>query len=288
MGRHRPGNRYLGLGVLMAWLLVAIVAASAAGQLILTSVGDKCMGICAIMVINSLSFALPALLTRRLIVGDGGWLSKPRLNASIMFGLFIIALMVQPVVEWASYVNERVCEWPSLSALLGKRSDLSAELLQEVIRFDGVGDWAVTIVVVAVLPALCEELFFRLALMPALKRISHSWHSAIVVSATIFSLLHMDAYGFFPRLILGGILGVVFYLTKSIWASFSIHLLNNLLVVVSISQSKMSTYDALTMQAENPGVMMPTLSVLIVILELYTIERITQGGTPGRQDIDQA
>ena len=66
---------------------------------------------------------------------------------------------------------------------------------------------ALGLLVIALLPAIGEELVFRGILQRELWRGTLNIHVAIWVSAAIFSAIHMQFYGFVPRLLLGALFG---------------------------------------------------------------------------------
>ncbi|HNF71801.1 MAG TPA: CPBP family intramembrane metalloprotease [Chitinophagaceae bacterium] len=86
---------------------------------------------------------------------------------------------------------------------------------------------------VCLLPALIEEIFFRGCLQQLLLHWmkKYTWLVLILVAA-IFSAFHGQMSGFLPRLYLGLILGIVYYLSGSIWLSIGLHFLNNAISVV--------------------------------------------------------
>ena len=90
----------------------------------------------------------------------------------------------------------------------------------------------INLFIMAVLPAFGEEFIFRGILMKWFNK-SMSIHVAIVLSAFIFSAIHIQFLGFFPRFFMGIMMGYVFYWSGSLWASILLHFLNNGMAVVS-------------------------------------------------------
>lgn len=82
------------------------------------------------------------------------------------------------------------------------------------------------ILVFAVVPAICEEIFFRGFLFQNFRRFSAT-HWAIFFSSLIFSLLHFQIYGFFVRWIMGAMLAFLFFYGKSIQSAIFGHFINN-------------------------------------------------------------
>jgi membrane protease YdiL (CAAX protease family) len=93
-------------------------------------------------------------------------------------------------------------------------------------------DLFVNIVVMAITPAICEELLFRGVIQNQLEKWFKNAHIAVWVAAIIFSAIHFQFYGFFPRMILGAALGYLLVYGKSLWLPIVAHALNNFMAVV--------------------------------------------------------
>ncbi|MDE6395798.1 MAG: CPBP family intramembrane metalloprotease, partial [Muribaculaceae bacterium] len=96
-----------------------------------------------------------------------------------------------------------------------------------------VGSLVVSVLIVGILAGFSEELFFR----GALQRLLSSANgikpiAAIFISAFIFSFIHFQFYGFFPRLILGIYFGYLLYRTGSLWIPAIVHAFNNSLYII--------------------------------------------------------
>lgn len=90
----------------------------------------------------------------------------------------------------------------------------------------------VNLIVMAVLPAFGEEFIFRAILLKWFSKVMNI-HVAILLSAFIFSAIHIQFLGFFPRFFIGLLLGYVFYWSGSLWAPILLHFLNNAMAVMS-------------------------------------------------------
>ncbi len=86
------------------------------------------------------------------------------------------------------------------------------------------------IVIVAGLPAICEELFFRGFVMRAFERISVI--SAVVLSSVVFAVMHGNLQQLVYAFLIGIILGTVTIISDSLLAGAVIHFTMNLLSVV--------------------------------------------------------
>ena len=106
--------------------------------------------------------------------------------------------------------------------------------LMSILIMDGPMDLVINLIIVALLPAIGEELLFRGVLqMELLKRIVNP-HIAILLSAAIFSAVHLQVEGFLPKFGIGIILGYAYYWTKHIVYPMLLHGLNNSLPLLSL------------------------------------------------------
>lgn len=149
-------------------------------------------------------------------------------------GVMVLILMV-PFTDWLVVINDSWHFPQSMALIEDKMRDLgesSRQLLESLLMREEIGALVLNIVVLALLPALCEELFFRVGLQQILGRCVRNEHVAIWLTAVIFSLFHLDFFAFLPRFVLGLALGYVFYYGGSIWLNALMHFINNAIVVV--------------------------------------------------------
>ena len=96
-----------------------------------------------------------------------------------------------------------------------------------------IGGILVNIFVMAIVPAVSEEMLFRGCIQKTLTDKMRNKFLAILISAFIFSAAHLEFYGLLPRFILGIILGYVFYYTGNILMSMLLHFINNSIAVIA-------------------------------------------------------
>ena len=96
------------------------------------------------------------------------------------------------------------------------------------------GEFLMAIVIMAFFPALFEEIFFRGALQNILERWWKAPLLAVLVSAVLFSVIHMSFYLFLSRALLGFILGLMYMQSKNIWVNIGAHFLNNLVALIQL------------------------------------------------------
>jgi membrane protease YdiL (CAAX protease family) len=103
--------------------------------------------------------------------------------------------------------------------------------VQAIMQLKTPTDYLLGLVIMAFLPALCEESLFRGGLQNFLTRSTKKPWLAIVIVSILFSAVHFSFYGFLPRMFLGIILGLIYYSTGSLWLSILAHFANNAFAV---------------------------------------------------------
>lgn len=143
----------------------------------------------------------------------------------------VIFLLLVPINDWITWWND---QWNlgSLETELRRITDASKLAISQLLSLTSVGDLLLQLFVVALIPAVCEELFFRGAVQQLFRQWTNNAHVAIVITAIIFTLAHGDIYGLVPRFVLGLLLGYLFYLSGSLLVNISAHFFNNALIVV--------------------------------------------------------
>ncbi|TAF81977.1 MAG: CPBP family intramembrane metalloprotease, partial [Sphingobacteriales bacterium] len=88
------------------------------------------------------------------------------------------------------------------------------------------------LLMIAILPAIGEELFFRGTIQNIFTALFKNPHVAVWLTAILFSAIHLQFYGFLPRMFLGALFGYLFIWGKSIWLPILGHFLNNGFAVI--------------------------------------------------------
>ena len=183
--------------------------------------------------INHLSmFVLPAIATA-LFLFRRHWQQFLKINRcpdakNIGLGtLFIICAM--PLAQFAFWLNRQL----PLPSWAHQMEDSTNALIEGLLAADHPGILLFNILVIAVIPALGEELVFRGILQSSLARLFRNTHLAIWVAAFLFSAFHMQFEGFLARLVLGAVLGYLFYWTRNLWVPIIAHFMNNALQILA-------------------------------------------------------
>ncbi|WP_303309566.1 CPBP family intramembrane glutamic endopeptidase [Hymenobacter sp. BT730] len=106
------------------------------------------------------------------------------------------------------------------------------DLTRFLTQFENSTRLLIGLLVIAVVPAISEELVFRGVLQRQLTRWFGSYHTAIWLSAIIFSAIHLQFFGFVPRMVLGVVLGYLYAWSGNILVPMAAHFTQNAVQLV--------------------------------------------------------
>jgi len=182
-------------------------------------------------------FLLPSIILAWLFSTEpGAYLSlKPKPAALFLVMAVVIMFSAVPVINLLLTWNQTM-EFPSfLSGIEDwmKASEENATRITEaLLNMHNSGELFYNLLIIAVLPALGEEFLFRGILQKLFKELTQNVHVAILITAIIFSAIHMQFYGFIPRMMLGMLFGYLLHWTGSLWVPVLAHFINNGAAVV--------------------------------------------------------
>ncbi|WP_207429563.1 CPBP family intramembrane glutamic endopeptidase [Pedobacter sp. SYSU D00535] len=146
-----------------------------------------------------------------------------------------IVFAASPFIEWTIYLNQMM-KLPSFLKGIEvwmKAQELKLEgLTKQLLLMKTPTDLLGNLLVIAIIPAIGEELLFRGCLQKILIKWTAHYHVGIWVAAVIFSAIHVQFYGFLPRMVLGALFGYLFFWSKNIWVPIVAHFINNGTAVV--------------------------------------------------------
>ena len=161
---------------------------------------------------------------------------KAKTNFKSIILTVLIMLVVMPFLSFTIDINSKLILPEFMSAIeewMKQSEEQAMQLTSSFLKMDNFFDFLFIFLLVAILPAVGEELLFRGVLQKLLIKWTKKYHLGIWITAILFSALHMQFYGFLPRLILGVMFGYLFFWSKSLWLPILAHLLNNGSVVIA-------------------------------------------------------
>ncbi|MCK6690866.1 MAG: CPBP family intramembrane metalloprotease [Thermoanaerobaculia bacterium] len=141
---------------------------------------------------------------------------------TLLSGVLLILVSI-PLVLYLYEINKALPLPESFRLMEEQTNDAIKGLLQ----MDNFTEFLANLTLIALLPAIGEELVFRgVVQQQLLRRISQPW-VALVLTAIIFSFIHFQFEGFLPRLLLGLLLGWLYWRTGNFWVPVAAHFANN-------------------------------------------------------------
>jgi membrane protease YdiL (CAAX protease family) len=193
-------------------------------------------------------------------------LRPPARNSFYLLAILLL-LFAFPMEEWLGALNRRLPLWDWMVRAEQENDRQVDALLKVRHTYDPV----INVLIMAAVPAFCEELCFRGALQRIMIQICKRPLTGILVSAFLFSFFHFQFEGFLPRMFLGFLLGAAYWYSGSLWVSIIAHFFFNAIQIVLVM------YDPGVI-AKNPTnpLKFVLLSILIVVGLLYTFKKVTK------------
>lgn len=177
-------------------------------------------------------FVLPPLVFAQLVsTRAANYLSwrapaRPQHYIFAVLAMLLALLPINLLVSWnAALALPESMGW--LESLIRSAEEQAAALTEALLADVSVTAVVVNVVLIAIVPAVGEELMFRGGIQRIITRWSRNAHVGIWVSAFLFSAMHFQFYGFLPRMALGALFGYMLLWSGSIWLPILAHLVNN-------------------------------------------------------------
>ncbi|MGE9616635.1 MAG: CPBP family intramembrane glutamic endopeptidase [Solitalea-like symbiont of Acarus siro] len=160
---------------------------------------------------------------------------KQKQPITVITLLIIFFFASSPIISTSEIMWQKLLSLDVFKHLLiiAKNQDLvNQAILKSLLVQKGVLDIALNIIIIALIPAIGEELFFR-GIIQNFFSYKFSPHLAIILTSIIFSVIHIDIIGILPRLLISLYLGYLFYWSSSLIYPIIAHFINNGAIVVA-------------------------------------------------------
>jgi len=190
-------------------------------------------------VVNQIGvFVLPALFYAQLENRSAS--AYLRLKGKINIRYLLISILIIagaiPAINWLVEANGQMQLPESLRGIeewMRSSEDKAKALTDAFLNVSTVGGLVINLIIIALLAAVGEEFLFRGVILRIINDWSQNIHFSVILSAILFSAIHFQFYGFFPRLFLGIMFGYIFLWTGTIWIPVILHFLFNGMTVVA-------------------------------------------------------
>lgn len=225
-------------------------------------------------------FIVPALFFAK-IEGEGRKnylkLNTPSYLLITFTALIMVASM--PILEWVTTLNQKM-ELPhvlkGVEQWMRNKEDATKGFVHSLLIMHTPATLFINLCMIAIIPAVGEELIFRGCLQHIFRNWTGSQHISIWIVAFIFSAIHLQFFGFFPRMLLGALLGYLLLWSGSLYVPIFAHFINNAAVVIAsyIYQQRGLPIDQID-QTEPSVWYMYLLSFAATITLLYSFYKIS-------------
>lgn len=190
------------------------------------------------------------------------------------FWLLFIGVLLMfvslPITNQLATWNENMhLGLPKLEDWLQNMEKAATEVTERMLRVNTIGGLLYNLLIIALIPAMGEELTFRGVVQQALVKGCKNVHVGVILSAAIFSFIHFQFYGFLPRMFLGILLGYMFYITGSLWMSILMHFVNNgsVVLIYYLNNKGITNLDAEHFgSVESVGLIIASVVVTVTLL----------------------
>lgn len=229
-----PGVRILLLFCLtvLFFLLMSFVA-----YIVLTRIGATTASMRILAIVQDISvFIVPALVTAMLTTRMPATLLAIDRRPDMMMSLLLLATFVVAIPAMNALIawNEGIHFPESMKGIEDWLRDYetnASSSVKTILGGNTAGDLILGILITGIAAGFSEELYFRGALQRLLHCGGFNPHAAIWTAAIVFSAIHLQFFGFFPRLLLGAFFGYALLWSGSLWLAIGAHVLNNSIYV---------------------------------------------------------
>lgn len=276
--RINPGST---LFLFICWWFLAWIF----GAVIITKVGSSTLTLLrwAIVLQDVIIFILPVIMTMILCAKKPlNFVEVDKSPSIISIALIIIAIIaaipaMNVIIKW----NEDIHLPESLSAIetFLRNAESNAEATMSMLLGDiTVVGMLISVLLVGILTGISEEIFFRGGLQNILIALFRNHHMAIWTTAFVFSAIHMQFFGFVPRLLMGVFFGYLVWWSSSLWTSVIAHAVNNSIVVISlwvVNTDKMSAdINSIGTGGSTESILLSVTSILLTAIVIWLIRTV--------------
>ena len=219
-------------------------------------------------------FIIPGIIISLLLStkGESFYKIKRSPEAFNLIMVIMLALMIIHVTMYTGMLNSRMNfpDWLSgLEKWMRTKEDVASGLTVLLVKSSDIPELLLSILILAVVPAIAEEMIFRGVLQQLLCKIFRSDNWGIWITAILFSAVHLQFFGFLPRLILGLCFGYLFFWSGNLWLPVLAHFVNNFVPVVMAYFPGWSDLNEKTESFTNKQLTLPLIALFLSAIILY-------------------
>jgi len=229
-----------------------------------------------LQIINSLClFAIPAFLFNLFVKPHQDYFKLSHKKPWLLWVVVIfLALATISATDLVSWLQDQIPISAALKARFDRVEAVYDQQMLYILSLDSWGGFIKSLILIALLPALFEELLFR----GCLQQIMVQWIKrpfwAILITSVIFSAIHGSYIGFLPRLFIGMILGYVFYYGRNIGLNMIVHFINNGVIVAILFYHKRQNGSLEAAMHSQSSLTLEICSMVALIILFYYFRKL--------------
>jgi len=242
-------------------------------------------------------FVVPPFILALLYHGNiSEYLLIDRSAPGVSYLLAAVSLLfIVPFINYLGALNSQMSFPESLSGIenwMRTMEDTAEGMVEKFMKVESISGLLFNIFMIAVIPAIGEELMFRGVIQRILTNLTKNKHWGIWIAAFLFSAMHMQFYGLLPRMALGAMFGYLLVWTGTMWVPILAHFVNNTMGVLGyyLINKGVISKDVEEWGSGTEQLPLVIFSMTIVGFLLYLIWRIEQNQIkmPANQNDSQA
>ena len=227
---------------------------------------------------------LPALLFAKWIYGDVSDIISLKLPQYLELTLFSIGIIILiPLLQSFLYIQNYFIEYlaansemvNSFKNLFDSLNELVDKTYGNLLKADSIPEMFLVIIVIAIVPAICEEIMFRGYIQRSFE-FKMKPVCAVLITAIFFGVYHFNPYGLFPLIVLGFYFGFAAYISKSLIVPIFLHFLNNFGAVILyfiIGDDELISTDVTDSTGLEANIFLFFLLVLLFTIVIFVIKK---------------
>jgi len=222
-------------------------------------------------------FVVPTFLCAWFFSTDSKKYLGLTMPANSMYFLVGAALLILalPLVNFLGELNRSVQFPAALANWMKEQEAEAAKTIKALLSKHSVKDLVLNIICIAGLAAVGEELLFRgIAQRLLIKLFKNHW-AGIIISAFLFSAMHVQFYGFMPRFMLGILLGAVYWYSGSLWTAILAHFVYDAFLIVLVYFNPATLNEENTLQLSNLAMVAVVSLIAVVSLVVWMKKKST-------------
>jgi len=205
-----------------------------------------------------------------------------KITVSSFFLILFLTFAAAPFINFIGEMNMRMIlpHWLSgVEQWMKETEEKAAELTDAFLKVKGIGGLSFNLFMIALLPAIGEELLFRGVIQRIFTRMTRSHHGGIWIAAIMFSALHMQFYGFVPRMLLGVLFGYMLVWSGSMWLPIVGHFLNNAfaVIILFLIDKNMANPKLEEIGAGSDSYYLAAISLVLILVFMFIIKKENSG-----------